>query len=115
MSFKRIFKFELGPDTREHLNAKRETKEEIYKAQDKQKWLAKRRKFLEQGSLDLAVNIMNPHPVCQGRHSTWLDHQCVVAQSTQQHEQVMKKFEEMAAPAGCKCGGNGEKASSTEL
>ncbi|KAK3649241.1 hypothetical protein LTR56_007082 [Elasticomyces elasticus] len=62
---------------------------------------------------------MNPHPVCKGRHWTVLDHQCVVAQLTQQHEQVMKKLEEMDAKiqrvAGCKCGENGDMTSSTGL
>ncbi|KAK5696487.1 hypothetical protein LTR97_007789 [Elasticomyces elasticus] len=119
MFFKRFFNLELSPETPEHLKAKREMKQEIYKEQYKQDMFERRRKFLERGSLNLAVNIMNPHPVCQGRHSTWLDHQCVVAQLTQQHEQVMKKLEEMDAKiervAGCKCGENGDKTSSTGL
>ncbi|KAK3637540.1 hypothetical protein LTR56_013543 [Elasticomyces elasticus] len=85
------------PDTREHLKAKREKKEEIYKAEAILAMLAKRREFLEQGSLNLAVDIMNPRPLCKGRHWKELDHQCIVAQLTQQHEQVIKKLEELDA------------------
>ncbi|KAK5683975.1 hypothetical protein LTS10_003839 [Elasticomyces elasticus] len=120
MSFKRIFKFELSPDTREHPKAKWEKKQEIYKAQDKQEMLAKRRKFMEQGSFNLAFEITNPRRLCcKSRHPKELDHQCVIAQLTRQHEQMMEELEALNAKIEqgcvCKCGENGDKVSSTGL